>query len=378
LAASRVTGVTPFAVAYPEPNDNGAERYLVFARVETSDGTVGWGEAITQFPGSSRAVVQLLAAMAELIVGRDPMANVDIWRNIKAQSWWYGHQGGLASFALAALDIALWDLKGKLLGQPLVNLIGGAHRQHLPALASTHAFGASLEAEAERHGRYVREEGYVGVKIGMGKRGATRLGYEIARDVEFFRLLREAVGPEAMLMMDRGQHLPWTVADAIRRTNAFEELGLTWIEEPLEPTDIEGFRRLRQHSKTLIATGEREWTTRQYRQFIDTGVVDVVGCDVGRAEGITGALKVIDLVEQSELWFNSHAWSSAVNTAASIALSASTPRCLLQELKPDENPMQHELVDEPFQQHDGKIAVPTKPGLGVEPREDVLLRYALD
>jgi D-galactarolactone cycloisomerase len=377
-ASVRISGLTPFAVAYPEPNDNGAERYLVFVRVEADDGTAGWGEAITQFPASSRAVVRLVEGMAELVVGRDPMANVDIWRKVKAQSWWYGYQGGLASFALAAVDIALWDLKGKLLGQPLVNLIGGAHRDRLPVIASTHAFDASLEAEAERHGRYVREEGYLGAKIGMGKRGDTRLGYEIERDIEFFRLLREAVGPEAMLMMDRGQHLQWTVADAIRRTNAFEEHGLTWIEEPLEPSEIEGFRRLRQHCKTLIATGEREWTTEQFRRFVETGIVEVVGCDVGRAEGITGALKVIDLVEQNDLWFNSHAWSSAVNTAASIALSASTPRCLLQELKPDENPMQHELVDEPFEQRGGEIEVPTKPGLGVEPKESVLRRYALD
>lgn len=374
----RISGVTPFAVAYPEPNDDMATRYLVFARVEAEDGTVGWGEAITQFPGTSRATAQIIEAIADLVVDRDPMANVDIWRKIKAQTWWYGYQGGIASFALSAIDIALWDLKGKLLGQPVVNLIGGAHREQLPVIASTHAFGASLEEEAERHGRYVCEDGYRGVKVGMGKRGKTRLGYEIARDVEFARLVREAIGPDAMLMLDRGQHLEWTVTDAIRRTHAFEEHGLTWIEEPLEPTDVEGFRRLRHHVKTLVAAGEREWTMRQYREFVRTGVVDVVGCDVGRAEGITGALKVIDLVEQHDVWFNSHAWSSAVNTAASIALSASTPRCLLQELKPDENPMQHELVDEPFVPQGGTIAVPLAPGLGVEPKESVLRRYALD
>ena len=111
--------------------------------------------------------------------------------------------------------------------------------------------------------------------------------------------------------------------------------------------------------------------------MISSGLIDVVGCDIGRAEGITGALRVIALVEQADVWFNSHAWSSAVNTAASIALSATTPRCLLQELKPDENPMQHELVDEPFAQKDGWIEVPRKPGLGVEPRESVLDRYRL-
>jgi L-alanine-DL-glutamate epimerase-like enolase superfamily enzyme len=374
---ARVTGVTPFAVSYPEPNDNDNTRYLVFARVEADDGTVGWGEAITQFPGSTRATVQLVEEMAELVVGRDPMENVDVWRRIKAHTWWYGYRGGVASFALSAIDIALWDLKGKLLGQPLVSLLGGAHRERLPVIASTHAFNASIEYEAERHGRYVREEGYQGVKIGMGKRGDARLGYEIARDVEFVRLLREAMGPDAMLMMDRGQSLPWTVADAIRRTNAFEEHGLTWIEEPLEPSDIRGFRVLRQHCKTLIATGEREWEPRGFKEFVETGIVDVVGCDIGRAEGITGTLKVIETVEANDVWFNSHAWSSAVNTAASIALSAITPRCLLQELKPDPNPMQHELVDEPFAQQAGFIEVPRGPGLGVEPKESVLRTYAL-
>jgi L-alanine-DL-glutamate epimerase-like enolase superfamily enzyme len=372
---ARVANVTPLSVSYPEPNDNANTRYLTFCRIESEDGTVGWGEAITQFPGSTRATERLVEEMAELVVGRDPMENVDIWRKLKAQTWWYGYRGGPAAFALSAIDIALWDLKGKLLGQPLVNLLGGAHRERLPVIASTHAFNESIEYEAERHGRYVRDEGYQGVKIGMGKRGDARLGYEVARDVEFVRLLREAIGPDAMLMMDRGQSLPWTIADAIARTNAFEEHGLTWIEEPLEPSDVRGFRILRQHVKCLVATGEREWDARGFKEFVETGIVDVVGCDIGRAEGITGTLKVIEIVEANDVWFNSHAWSSAVNTAASIALSAITPRCLLQELKPDENPMQHELVDEPFRQQDGFIAVPRKPGLGVEPREDVLRKY---
>jgi L-alanine-DL-glutamate epimerase-like enolase superfamily enzyme len=372
---THVSGVTPFAVRYPEPNDNDNQRYLLFVRVEADDGTVGWGEAITQFPESTAATRILVEGVAQHVVGSDPMENVATWRRLKEATWWYGYRGGPAAFAISAIDIALWDLKGKLLGQPLVALIGGAYRDRVPALASTHAFNPSIEYEAERHGRYVREEGYIGVKIGMGKRGDARLGYEIARDVEFVRLLREAVGPDAWIMMDRGQSLVWDLEEAIRRTRAFEEYDLKWIEEPLEPPDFEGLRKLRQHVTTLIATGEREWDSRGFQEIIDTGLVDVVGCDIGRAEGITGALHVIRLVEQASIWFNSHAWSSAVNTAASIALSASTPRCLLQELKPDVNPMQHELVDDPFAQRDGWIDVPRAPGLGVEPREDVLKRY---
>ncbi len=344
-------------------------------RAEAGDGTVGWGEAITQFPEATRATEKLLEGMADLVVGTDPMENVATWRKIKAATWWYAFRGGPAAFALSAVDIALWDLKGKLLGQPLISLIGGAHRERLPALASTHAFDESIEHEAERHGRYVRDEGYIGVKVGMGKRGKARLGYELGRDIDFVRLLREAVGPDAWIMIDRGQSLVWDLGDAVRRTQAFERYDLKWIEEPLEPYDVEGFRRLRQHVTTLIATGEREWDAHGFRELIGAGIVDVVGCDIGRAEGLTGALRVIQLVEDAELWFNSHAWSSAVNTAASIALSASTARCLLQELKPDENPMQHELVDEPITQRDGWIDVPRKPGHGIEPRESVLRKY---
>ena len=374
---TRVSGISCFPVCYPEPNDGGNQRYLLFVRVEADDGTVGWGEAITQFPASTRATEQIVHGMAELVVGTDPLQNAATWRAIKQATWWYGYRGGIAAFALSAIDIALWDLRGKLLGTPLIDLIGGAHVERLPALASTHAFDASLEREAERHGRYVTEEGYVGFKIGMGKRGEARLGYDLRRDVEFVRMLREAAGPDAWIMMDRGQSLNWDVASAIRRTQAFEEYDLRWIEEPLEPDDLEGFRQLRRHVGTLVAGGEREWDARGFGEVIASGVIDVVGCDIGRAEGITGALKVIALVEHAGVWFNSHAWSSAVNTAASIALSASTPRCMLQELKPDENPMQHELVDEPFAQRDGWIDVPRRPGLGVEPRESVLERYRL-
>lgn len=372
---TRVSRVTPLSVCYPEPNDNDSLRYLTFVSVEADDGTVGWGEAITQFPESTRATEKLVEGMAELVLGTDPMENVATWRKVKASTWWYGFRGGPAAFALSAIDIALWDVKGKLLGQPLINLIGGAHRERLPAVASTHAFNPSIEYEAERHGRYVRDEGYVGVKVGMGKRGDARLGYELRRDIEFVRLLREAVGPDAWIMMDRGQSLVWDLGDAIRRTRAFEEHDLKWMEEPLEPYDVEGLRKLRQQITTLIAGGEREWDARGFEQVISSGLTDVVGCDIGRAEGITGALRVIQLVEQRDVWFNSHAWSSAVNTAASIALSASTPRCLLQELKPDSNPMQHELVEEPFVQKDGWIDVPRKPGLGVEPLESVLRKY---
>ncbi len=371
----RIRKVTPVSVAYPEPNDNNNTRYLTLCRIEANDGTVGWGESITQWPESARATEQVIAGLAPLLIDHDPLDNINHWRRLKAHSWWYGYQGGIASFAISAIDIALWDLKGKLLAVPLVQLLGGAQRARLPVIASTHAFNASIEYEAERHGRYVREEGYQGVKIGFGKRGEAHLGYEAERDITFVRLLREAVGPEADIMIDRGQSLQWDLGHAITLINAFEQYNLRWIEEPLEPSDIEGFRKLRPHVKTLIATGEREWNLAGYQRLLETGIVDVVGCDPGRAESITGFYKLIQLVEQADVWYNAHAWSSAIVTAASLALSALSSRCLLFEMKPLENPMQHELVTTPFTQQNGWIDVPLSSGLGIEVREEIVEKY---
>ena len=311
------------------------------------------------------------------MIGRDPLQHLAILADLHKRSWWYTYGGGIGAFVLSALDIALWDLRGKVLGVPVSTLLGGALRHELPVIASTHAFNASLDFEVERHGAYVRDDGYQGIKIGMGKRGEAHLGYELERDVAFVADLREAIGPDALLIMDRGQSLVWDVASAIRRTRAFDEYRLAWMEEPLEPYDVEGFRRLRSQVTCLIGTGEREFTVRGYQRLMSEGISDVVGFDPARAGGITGGLDVIKLVEAANVWFNAHAWSSAITTAASIALSASTPRCLLFEMKPLANPMQNELVTTPFVQRDGFMQVPTGPGLGIEVIESVVEHYRL-
>lgn len=372
-----IVRVDAIPVAYEEPNDSNSTRSLLFCRIETSDGVVGWGEAITQFPEATRSAAVLLEGLSDTLIGRNPLDHHAILSDLYRRSWWYSYGGGIGAFVVSALDIALWDLRGKVLGVPVSTLLGGALRAELPVIASTHAFNASLDFEVERHATYVTADGYKGVKIGMGKRGEARLGYDIDRDIAFVAKLRAAMGRDALLIMDRGQGLAWTVADAIRRTQAFDDYQLAWMEEPLEPYDVEGFRRLRSQVSCLVGTGEREFTTQGYQRLMNEGISDVVGFDPARAGGITGGLEVIKLVENSQVWFNAHAWSSAITTAASIALSASTNRCLLFEMKPLANPMQNELVTTPFAQRDGMMQVPTSAGLGIEVIESVLEHFRL-
>ena len=270
-----------------------------------------------------------------------------LWRQNKSQAWWYGYGGGIHSYAVAAIDIALWDLKGKALERSVLDLLGGPVHERLPAIASCHAHYASIPEMVEEAQEWL-STGLQGVKVGFGKRGDARLGYEHDRDVEYMRAMREGLGPVPSIMIDCGIAVKWDVPAAVKRVQAMEEYDLAWIEEPLGAWDPEGYATLRAKTTTAIAYGEKEWTVEGFERVLATGTVDVVGVDPGRAEGITGFKKVCDRVEAYDRQANAHAWSSAIVSAASLAISFNTPACRLFEFKPLRNPMQHELVSEPL------------------------------
>ncbi len=371
----KIARVEPIPVAYPEPNDFNATRYLCLVKITTDEGVVGWGEAITQFPEANPAVAAIINGMAETIIGRSPIDTEAIWRSLKDRAWWYGYGGGLASNAIAAIDIALWDIKGKALGVSVCELLGGAVHERLPAIASSHAHHSSIPAMADEALEWM-STGLQGMKVGFGKRGDARLGYEHDRDVEYVRAMREAIGPDKSIMIDLGIAIKWDVTTAVKRVRAFDEYDVDWVEEPLGAWDPEGYATLRAKTQTRIAYGEKEWTLAGFERVLATGTCDVLGVDPGRAEGITGFKKVTDRVEAYGRQANAHAWSSAIVSAASLAISFATPACKLFELKPLRNPMQHDLVPAPITHVDGWVYPPTSaPGLGIDVDEAVVDRY---
>ena len=369
-----ITSVEAIPVSYPEPNDFNALRHLCLVKLTTDDGAVGWGESVTMWPESSFATAAIIDGMADLVIEQNPIHNDDIFRNLKQHAWWYGHNGGIASFAIAALDIALWDLKGKALGCSVLDLLGGPVHEKLPAIASCHGHYESIPEMVDEALGWL-SSGLQGVKVGFGKRGNANLGFDHHRDVEYVRSMREGIGADKALMIDLGVAVKWDVPTAVKRTQAFDEYDIAWIEEPLGAWDPDGYRDLRSKTKAAMAYGEREWNIEGFERVLATGTVDVIGCDPGRAEGITGFKKVCDVTERYRRQANAHSWSSAIVTAASLAMSFSTSACRLFEFKPLENPMQHELVSEPITHVDGWVYPPTAIGLGIEIDESVVGRY---
>lgn len=360
----RVNRIEAIPLAYTEPNDNDSTRHLLLTRVTTDTGHVGWGEAVTMWPEATRATAALVEGLAPLATGRDPADHEAIWAALREHTWWYGN-GGIAAFAIAALDIALWDLAGQQAGRNVIDMLDGPVHASLPVVISCHATDGDLDRMTATMAGWVRDQQAEGIKVGFGKRGDARLGFERDRDLRFVQLLRAALPAGARIMIDIGAAIHWDVDTAITRARDWEPYDIAWIEEPLGADNPVGYRQLKEATRIPIAYGEREWTPRGVQRITETGTVDIVGVDPGRVEGLTGFRRANGHVLSAGVQINAHAWSSAIVTAASLAASLAAPNCRQIEVKPLPNPMQHELVTSPIRPRNGKLAALLQPGLGI-------------
>lgn len=374
----RIREIKAFPLGCPEPHYKGVERYVTLARVETDDGIVGWGECISQFPESAKATkVVIEEGYAPLLVGEDPYDVERLWHKMLDRVWWYGPQG-IAAFGISAVDMALWDLKGKILNLPVCKLIGGKLVNKVSAMASIIFDMEDLDWTVNEFS-WMKEQGYRVVKGGWGMRPDAVFGLDHNKDRELVRLIRETIGDDIELVIDMpGMWGIWDVQTAIRRVGELEPYHLKWMEDPLPLGDLDAFVRLRGAVVTPIGTGEAEWNVDGYRRLIQSGGVDVIQMDPGRCLGITGIHHVIKLIEAANLHFSAHTWSSALNSAASVHFLASSDHALTMDFKPHESPLQHELVTDPWVQEDGYLVVREKPGLGVEIRENIVSKYLFD
>lgn len=372
-----IADLQAFPIRYPEPNDNGKLRYLTLIRIETRGGAVGWGEGITGTEEASLAAKVILdRGLARQLIGRDPRDVGAIWTELRESTYWTGN-GGIVTFVLSAIDMALWDLAGQLAAVPVYHLLGGKHRDRVRA-ASSVAFDTAHVAQIGLQFADLHARGYQVLKGGWGYDISIAFGRDARRDLEIVRTIREAVGPDAEIIVDVAAGSGWTANHAIDMVRAFEPYRLYWLEDPLPESDLAGWTRLRRATTMRLCTGEKGWTASHYRGLLAGGAVDVLMIDPGRAEGVTGVKKVIDLCADAGVSWNAHSWSSAVSTAASLHLAAASANVLVLEVKPEASPMQSELVANPIVMQDGWIDVRDTPGLGVTIDEAAVRRYTFE
>jgi D-galactarolactone cycloisomerase len=265
---------------------------------------------------------------------------------------------------MSGVDIALWDILGKVRGLPLYELLGGKRRDKVPVYAT--ALYPEEPLKVASRARAFVEQGFHGVKI--------KVGFDLAQDIEIVRAVRQEVGKDFVVMTDANQG--YNVEVALRAWEGFAEFGVFWLEEPLFVEDIEGHARLREQGKIPIAVGENLQTRYAFENFVVRRAVDFLQPDVARAGGITEVLKIAGLAAARKVPISFHTWGDAVALAASVHLSAAIPESMVMELDYTYNPLRAELLREPFELRNGYLYPPDGPGLGIEVNPEALQRFA--
>jgi L-alanine-DL-glutamate epimerase-like enolase superfamily enzyme len=327
----------------------------VFVKLSTDEGIVGWGEILA--PTNPEVVATILKHhLAPLILGENPMQNQYLWDKMLDTLRERGYTGGYLVDAMAGLDIAFWDIKGKALNQPVYMLLGGKYRDKLRCYCSS-VPGEDASEKLEHIARLM-EEGFDAIKIHSYGRGK-------AADLKVLQAVRSKYGVEQLdLMYDAHGKLTHSEAYTLGRT--LGEMDAMFFETPITFEDIEGHRKLAEAVDVAIAVGEPLRTIYTFKDWISRGAVEVVQPDMGR-NGITEMMRIAHLAEAHHVMFGPHlSVHQAIGQAASIHVSAAISNFLIYETQPNALRASELYSNSAFKFEGGQCTIPEVPGLGVE------------
>jgi D-galactarolactone cycloisomerase len=347
-----------------------AVRQGCLVEVVTDSGLAGWGECY----GPARLNAAVVAAFRPHLVGADALATEKTWQTLYSQFRDYG-QKGLVVSALSGVDIALWDLKGRHIGQPVHRLMGGPLRREARAYATgTHRLrsGDPLDyvvREVEGHAR----DGFGAVKL--------KIGFGVEEDVALTRKVRQALGPGVGLMVDANHG--YDAIEAIAYGRAVGDLGIGWFEEPVVPDDLGSYIEVRRGQPIPVAGGECEFTRWGFREMLTRRAVDIVQPDTCACGGLSEAKKIADMATAFGVRYVPHVWGTGIGLAAALQLLAvlpstpprHTPLEPMLEFDRSEHPFRRAVLMRPIECVDGVVCIPDGPGLGVEVDRAALDRF---
>jgi L-alanine-DL-glutamate epimerase-like enolase superfamily enzyme len=364
----KITSIRTQVVALPndEPlagfseNPN-ATNPIVTLRVDTDEGIEGIG--VTYFGGRLTNILRhAVDELGALVIGEDPLRVETVAAKLAAATGGAG-PGGILAMAMSAIDVALWDIKGKALNLPLWKLLGGGRDRIATYASGALRRGLKLEEAVTAAGR-LREKGYRQAKMQLGLPGIT----SPAREVEQARLIREAVGPDMDLMCDINQR--WRVEQAIDIGKRVEDagVGLYWLEDVTTADDFPGLARVSAALSTPVAAGEYLWGIVPFRHMLEARSVDIVMIDQVRCGGITPWLKIAGMAEAFNLPVVSHGVPEI-----HVHLVGAAPNGLTVEYMPR---LFHLWEEVPVPQN-GDLVMPTAPGLGLKLDDEAIRRFAV-
>ncbi len=386
----KITEVVSHILQYDLPEELGysqqfyTKRTAHLVEVSTDEGLTGWGECFG--PGNvalaNRTVVEKV--IQPMILGCDPVDRDVIWHNVYNLLRDHG-QKGMPLQALSGVDIALWDLTGKITGLPLCKLAGGQYRKQVPV----YGYGMMLGREdVQSHGSRFKDEaadikaaGFVATKM--------KIGLGASDDIRLVEAVRLGIGDDYPFMAD-ANHC-YTTGDALYVGRALDEMNAYWFEEPVAPEDHDGYRELRAKLKTKISGGEAEFTRWGWRHLLEGRCLDIAQPEVCALGGISEYLKVLALAHTHFTPVINHVWGSAVAVAANLHLLAAmpplpgglNPREPMLEFDTTDNLFRDQLLVEPLDiqgqvaRSGGFAEIPEGPGLGIEPDREFITHYAL-
>jgi L-alanine-DL-glutamate epimerase-like enolase superfamily enzyme len=336
----------------------GMLREFLAVQILTDDGSEGIG--VATFGGKIvRTLKTALEEFGELIAGDDPLRTEQVTAKLRAASAPCG-PGGVAALAISAIDIALWDIRGKAFGVPLARLLGGL-RDRVPAYASGALTRTTPTDKLERAAAALVEKGYRQIKTQMAVEGLNA-----AQEIERIRLIRNAVGPETNLMVDINQR--WSVPEAISIGSRIEDLGLGWLEDPVHCDDYQGLAKIADALATPICAGEYLYGIEPHRQTMTHHSVDIVMIDLVRVGGVTQWMKVAGMAEAFNMPVASH-----LLPEIQVHPVAAAPNGLVVEYMP----WTWRLFDNPPMPEKGEIKVPTEHGLGLKFAPGLFEKYGV-
>jgi D-galactarolactone cycloisomerase len=372
VEAIPISHTLPEGRALGDSRGFGRTRSTTLIRIETDDGVVGWGEAFA--PGSVVSAV-LEELFIERIVEMDPFAVGSLAVESYTDPYHFGESVFVQS-TLSGLDIALWDIVGKTVEKPVYRLLGGTQCDTLLPYASTMYFTEAAQDPRDPI-RSAVDEGFTAVKI--------KIGTGTDEDVARVEAAREILPDDARLMVDiNGNYRP---RQAIRTANAIACHDITWIEEPVPPENLSGYREVRRHTDVPIAAGEAHYGRFAFKQLMDDRLVDVVQPNLGRCGGLSEARLIGEMATTENVAVRPHVWNSGVGLAAAVQFAASlsnyphtrnVPDPMMVEFDRSDNPLRTEILETPFDPSGGILDVPQEHGLGITIDETAVERYRSD